>query len=527
MFCSNCGAQIPEGSIYCSNCGHKISQKPAENNLKRWLLVLLTIIAVVAFCVLLVFLIKMVSKNKVRKYCMTKETRYDSSGYLEEYMYEYDDKGNLIKTIYLNIDGDVEWYSEYENDANGQKIKETYYTADRNIDAWIEYENDEKGLCKKRTDYLSDRRKAGWRDYDYDNNGNLITETVYDSDGDINEWIEYEYDASGNLSKRTNVLSNGVINEWTEYEYDTNGYQTKETIYGSDGNISEWIEHSYDPDGNLKLSLYRDDDGSSPYLRCSYEWEIIEYTSESNDSPEANSIRTGPAETAETAATVPESLLQVKIDECLNEWNMYDCDSSDYEIFHEPDEASHMDSVTIVFKFRYPYGYIQTDYKISYQYDQSSDLWTPVSDGQSSNSIVWDNIDRFVQSYDGTVIYPALYGIDCDTYYSINITEINTENKTAQISADVSYVHFSSDHYRDEDYFDGSINIDELAYFTDARDNPNHYVIEQLRETDDDRALLKLTLDAGHHMTCWISLKRGLAIYDSDWWDPEKLDFSY
>ena len=531
MICSNCGAQIPDESMFCSYCGKRVSKQiNTKKTTKRGIWVLLAIIVLAVLCVSIVYLLKEGSKTKIRKVCLLKETRFDSDGNLiDEHEYEYDAKGNLIKENYYEVDGRG-WRSEHEYDANGQEVKETLFDDDGSIDSWFEYEYDTRGRRIKETEFYPDGEIDVWKEYEYDFNGNLVKETsLYPNpyrERSIGDWTEYEYDTNGNRVKESYYDSSGSIIEWTEYEYDTNGNQVKETYYDSSGTRDIWIEYKYDPYGNRVSGTYYDDSGSI-YLWSKYEWQIFEYFSKPDDSASVENSKVETVATVPDAATVPESLLQVKIDECLNKWNMYDCDSTDYEIIHNPDEASHMDSVTIVFKFRYPYGYIKTDYRISYQYDQSSDLWSPVSSGQSSNSIVWDGIDCFLHSYDGVIQYADVFGVDGDTYYSINISNIDTDSKTAQVSAEVSYVIYRSgeEPYRDEVYFDGTINIDEIAYFSDMKDNPNDNVIEDLRETNADRALLKMTIDNSSKLTCWISLKRGLAIFDSDWWDPEYYEF--
>ena len=229
--------------------------------------------------------------------------------------------------------------------------------------------------------------------------------------------------------------------------------------------------------------------------------------------------------------TVPDSLVQMYIDDCIAAWNYYDCDSVETEIEHEADKENHMDSVTVVFRFRYPYGYLERKTEgLTYQYDRSSDLWNTVSDGQHYGSVVWENLEQFY----GTYSYAQqLYGDYSEA--SVTIDDIDTDIWSAEVSGyfEHEYMNIFAETKFDTIPFGGTVPVDLLSPFG-IHNNSGIEVDYRLEEYLDsasvvwsdyyeglgavDRALLRIvpiepSPDSGWLTpVIWISLKRGILV---------------
>ena len=103
--------------------------------------------------------------------------------------------------------------------------------------------------------------------------------------------------------------------------------------------------------------------------------------------------------------TVPDSLLEVKIQECKEVYGFDDCDNWSIDKEHNPDKDSHIDTINIRMTAEYPFGdYVIQISDLVYQYDKSSDNWQLISKGKMRDTDVKWNIEglcNFTYSDDG------------------------------------------------------------------------------------------------------------------------------
>lgn len=246
------------------------------------------------------------------KKLLREEIMYGSNEYiLNDYRYEYDEAGRLLKRTEYSDSGDVKSWNEYEYDSNGHRI----YSAegcknDGSIDTWCKYEYNENGKRIHETMGGSDGVNNFCNymcDYEYNILGNLISSTSYSSvtaltitseyDSNENETqktildrnsgetilYEYEYDSNGHLIKTaqtTDVLTIVI----QEAEYDNNGNKFEEKTYDYDGNIMTWSEYSmgketkyisYKSDGSISSQLEREYDNGGNKIK-----EIISFNND-------------------------------------------------------------------------------------------------------------------------------------------------------------------------------------------------------------------------------------------------------
>ena len=210
----------------------------------------------------------------------------------------------------------------------------------------------------------------------------------------------------------------------------------------------------------------------------------------------------------QTQESVPDAVVQVVVDECLDRWGFDDFVSYETEIRHDPDAANHMDTVTITFRFEYPYGYYITELKgLTYQYDRASDLWNVISKGKKGGpSVEWKDLERLCGFYEDLLDSYNRY------YYSLTINSIDTKNLTASVSGEWIYVErYSGDPYNG--YIDDVYMVTEVS--TPSDDEYDHIDEKVAKE---DRALLIIDIPEAYEedsitgITIIISLKRGVVI---------------
>jgi hypothetical protein len=100
----------------------------------------------------------------------------DGSQMVSEYVYGGD---RTHKVIVYDPDGLVIWWYE------------TYRNPDGSDATKVEYEYDGKGNRIKSTTYNHDGTIIDWAEYEYDANGNLVKQTVYNPDGSISDTYDY------------------------------------------------------------------------------------------------------------------------------------------------------------------------------------------------------------------------------------------------------------------------------------------------------------------------------------------------
>ena len=229
--------------------------------------------------------------------------------------YGYDDAFNLVRSEYINLDGEPVqnergWMickSEYNT--RGNLIKESCFDENGNLlvmdigCAGYEFEYDDRGNIIKESFFGADGRPAmniyGFASTknEYDEYGNITESAVFDTDGRpviaVNGFflLNLEYDESGNVTKESyfDTDSRPIISNYgyysVEIEYDKHGNRTYVATFdvdgrplsNSDGYFSERTE--YDERGNMtKLSCFGED--GLPVLTvdgyAGFEWKYDE-----------------------------------------------------------------------------------------------------------------------------------------------------------------------------------------------------------------------------------------------------------
>ena len=221
------------------------------------------------------------------------------------YRYEYDAKGNLLKSVEVapttqstrvvtesytyNVDGDLT-QSHYYSDWDGQIDDYTYYyeyadgklavsakLANESGDVGtrtIVYTLNENGDPVKRemTYQEGDLNFSSLEGYTYDEKGNLIS--VTEGEGDEQEVTTYEYNDKNLCVKQTWTPSKNSAENYhsvpstTTYEYDENGNVAK-TNYGND--YYETYTYALIPDGATP-SEFTDVQNSGAYYYDAVVW---------------------------------------------------------------------------------------------------------------------------------------------------------------------------------------------------------------------------------------------------------------
>lgn len=106
----------------------------------------------------------------------------------------YNEKGDIVKSVFSDESGNVNMTEEYEYDEKGRKIKHTIKQADNKIDVVHEYTYNEKDQLISES-YTASFDYTYTDNYTYDENGNAvkIDSTMTASDGTRTETSEIKY----------------------------------------------------------------------------------------------------------------------------------------------------------------------------------------------------------------------------------------------------------------------------------------------------------------------------------------------
>ena len=162
--------------------------------------------------------------------------------------YEYDDKGNLIKTIPYDEYGNPEYYwYEYKYDENGNELEEHICDKYGSKDVNRSSEYDENGNCIKSIKYGRYGDVESWYEYEYDEKGQVTVEILHDADDSRIYTMKYEYDDDGNVRKNTYYNPAGELEFGESISYDEYGNIVEDTSYNKDGKLITY-KYSYDYD---------------------------------------------------------------------------------------------------------------------------------------------------------------------------------------------------------------------------------------------------------------------------------------
>ncbi len=164
--------------------------------------------------------------------------------------------------------------SVFSFDENGKLLSQTNPGSNTDT-ALIEYEYDNKGNNIKTTHYDSDNTVCGEITYTYDESGKCIKEVVV---SDISSFTKtYEYDTQGNISKITG--DDGVVEI---YAYNSNGLCVSEDTYSGEELVAQ-ATFSYSDSNKLikaestKGNCEYEYDSSDRLVKETYDWYFIEY----------------------------------------------------------------------------------------------------------------------------------------------------------------------------------------------------------------------------------------------------------
>lgn len=139
-------------------------------------------------------------------------------GVIEQYKYEYDRLGRLIKEI-VDRNGKI-FVRDYKYIENICKIYTTNKGAEKDSINLTIIEYDKEGRIKTRTSHVdeSEISDSSLMRYEYDNNGYLV-KIVYEDPDSITQEISYENDENGNATIVKEKFFDGSV-ETYEYEYE-------------------------------------------------------------------------------------------------------------------------------------------------------------------------------------------------------------------------------------------------------------------------------------------------------------------
>jgi len=156
-------------------------------------------------------------------------------------------KYRVIRLHYTNTSGEI-GVTTFEYDQKGQMVKSLWQLLDGSRNSLNFYSYDEKGnLVKKYREYSDAKTSTQW--FEYAGNGNLVFEDFKGSDG-VKGITSYVYDKNGKLIQSDCKGWNGWFFGVIKYKYDENGRKNLADIE-SEGKKVGIINYTYDENGNL------------------------------------------------------------------------------------------------------------------------------------------------------------------------------------------------------------------------------------------------------------------------------------
>ncbi len=188
------------------------------------------------------------------------EETYNSNDLLfSTIIYEYDDRGQLVKQAEFGINDAPTGYKSFEYDSNGRKTLMTSFAAENDKDYSEEYrtsyEYNADGKLTKAVSTIEGKTMSVTA-YEY-KDGLLVSEKNYEGESFLASEYKYEYDE--NSRKTRCVRIDNIEGDTTEnrYTYASSGLLLADLSYGDDGKVISRTEYSYDANGNaVKLSVY-------------------------------------------------------------------------------------------------------------------------------------------------------------------------------------------------------------------------------------------------------------------------------
>lgn len=191
-------------------------------------------------------------------------TRESGNGESIVECYEYDDNGNLVRKTKTQGDDEYLCVDEYTYNSIGLMIRQDNYNRDY-LEGFYEYEYDDNGNLSRTLSY-----RPAWEEVDgemiesyvivdewlsyYDENGREIESKSFYK-GEFDTHTKYEYDEWGNRTREIEFLESGEIKRELTYkcEADAQGRLTKVKLGSYPGGFFECDEYvfEYDDNGNV------------------------------------------------------------------------------------------------------------------------------------------------------------------------------------------------------------------------------------------------------------------------------------
>ena len=224
-------------------------------------------------------LIKITYDDKRDGYTSVEKFTYHSSGYLSKKVvtdysgtttYVYNKNGDVTKYTEAYSENEV-WEYDITYKAKGQPKNATMIYNGENVGT-AEFTYNKDGTMKKLETISLDGTTSGF-EYTY-KNGRIVKEMTTTPDGIT--YKSYEYDSKGRLTKNYEWCDPDDFLSGYEYKYDSNGNVTNITRLDTNEKIYSRKEYKYDKYGNL-ISANEIDDLDHEY-RYEYEYRLAYIT---------------------------------------------------------------------------------------------------------------------------------------------------------------------------------------------------------------------------------------------------------
>lgn len=189
-------------------------------------------------------------------------------------VYEYDEKNNVSKAIYMGDFDEVYETHFYEYNEENLLIKELLFYGDETPEDdgalydIIEFQYDENKNRIKKTSIDSEGTFNNEKINEY-RNGKLIREFNFGEDKKMEVEILYEYDNQGNLIEESRIDHIENVKNTLKYEFDERNFKTKSLIYNNFDQLIKITRMEYDDAQNL---LEMTEESSGSHVVKSYEY---------------------------------------------------------------------------------------------------------------------------------------------------------------------------------------------------------------------------------------------------------------
>ncbi|MBI4945653.1 MAG: hypothetical protein HY840_04545 [Bacteroidetes bacterium] len=195
----------------------------------------------------------------------------------QNFMYEYDEKGNIIKSN--SNDDTAQSKTTYEYDDKGNVLEVKNFGSNGSVGSSYTHQYNDQGMLTKTIAY---NQGYLWitETLQYDSKGNITEDISNYADGSLKSKQLYKYDAKGNLIEEneyspsdSNLFPKGTsCCNVHRYAYDDKGHKTEETDYDSNGDLAG--VNKFDSKGNrIELHIYMKFDNKNSGSNSVYKYD--------------------------------------------------------------------------------------------------------------------------------------------------------------------------------------------------------------------------------------------------------------